>query len=320
MSYNNSSSGGGNAVGNQNGNNNSSSSSSDDSSRKVFIGGLTIEITAQQLRDYFGQFGEVEVVDLKTDKYTGQPRGYGFITFVEGRIAEMLVNANNPHFIGFHKIEVKRVSKKSRLDCKIFVGGVSQDTSEIDVRTFFTQFGNIVEFEQPFDKVRNAKKNFCFVTFATPEEVKNALQSPKQIINGKQVDVKSVIFNPETMGNKNERRIKTPVPTTTIAPYYAAAAAAAAGYNMAHAAVAASAANYASLAYEAYGPAYGGYDYNALGYDPNALGYVGQAAVAAAAAAAAATNSVTDGGISSAQQIDQRTRSKENSKTRYTPY
>lgn len=231
----------------------------DDSGRKIFIGGLTNDITIQQVKDYFNQFGEVDTVDFKMDKFTGQSRGYGFVTFIDGNVANSLLSSVTQHFIGSKKIDVKKVAKKNRLDCKIFVGGISQDTTETDVRDYFSQFGTIIEFEQPYDKTRNMKKNFCFLTFSNPNEVKMALQSPKQTVNGKQVDVKSVIFNPETMGNKNGRR-----PKVNPAPVYYGydTASAAAGYI------------HPSVAYESYGPAYGGYDYNALGYDPSALGYV----------------------------------------------
>jgi len=47
---------------------------------KIFVGGLSWQTTADGLRFYFEKFGELSDVALMTDKRTGQPRGFGFIT------------------------------------------------------------------------------------------------------------------------------------------------------------------------------------------------------------------------------------------------
>ena len=36
---------------------------------------------AEELRDYFGQFGEIESVNVKTDPNTGRSRGFAFLVF-----------------------------------------------------------------------------------------------------------------------------------------------------------------------------------------------------------------------------------------------
>jgi len=47
---------------------------------KVFVGGLSWQTTEDGLRYYFEKYGELTDVALMTDKRTGQPRGFGFIT------------------------------------------------------------------------------------------------------------------------------------------------------------------------------------------------------------------------------------------------
>lgn len=51
---------------------------------KLFIGGISWETTEDTLRAYFGKFGELTDAALMKDKYTGQPRGFGFVTFADG--------------------------------------------------------------------------------------------------------------------------------------------------------------------------------------------------------------------------------------------
>ena len=48
---------------------------------KVFIGGLSWETTSDSLRYYFEKFGELSDVALMADKRTGQPRGFGFVSY-----------------------------------------------------------------------------------------------------------------------------------------------------------------------------------------------------------------------------------------------
>lgn len=51
--------------------------------------------------------------------------------------------------------------------------------------------------EMPFDKQKNQRKAFCFVTFDSEAVVSDLLKSPKQTICGKEVDVKKATPKPE---------------------------------------------------------------------------------------------------------------------------
>jgi RNA recognition motif-containing protein len=46
---------------------------------KIYVGNLPHEVTEQELRQEFESFGEVKSVNIVKDKYSGQPRGFGFI-------------------------------------------------------------------------------------------------------------------------------------------------------------------------------------------------------------------------------------------------
>jgi len=45
----------------------------------IYVGNLSSEVTEQELRQEFEAFGEVTSVSIITDKYTGRPRGFGFV-------------------------------------------------------------------------------------------------------------------------------------------------------------------------------------------------------------------------------------------------
>jgi hypothetical protein len=48
-------------------------------SMKIYVGNLPPEVTEQELREEFATFGEVASVNIIKDKYTGHPRGFGFV-------------------------------------------------------------------------------------------------------------------------------------------------------------------------------------------------------------------------------------------------
>ena len=73
---------------------------------------------------------------------------------------------------------------------KIFVGGLVPELEDEQIKTYFAQFGNVTDCEMPFDKTKNQRKNFCFVTFEREETMKELLKSPKQKIGEVEVDVK----------------------------------------------------------------------------------------------------------------------------------
>ena len=45
----------------------------------IYIGNLSSEVSAENLRQAFEAFGQVSSARIVKDKYNGQPRGFGFV-------------------------------------------------------------------------------------------------------------------------------------------------------------------------------------------------------------------------------------------------
>jgi RNA-binding proteins (RRM domain) len=57
---------------------------------KIYVGNLSYEVTEDDLKLAFKDFGQVETVTLIKDKYSGQSKGFGFVEFAskaEGQAA-----------------------------------------------------------------------------------------------------------------------------------------------------------------------------------------------------------------------------------------
>tara|TARA_B110000305_G_scaffold235297_1_gene294704 strand:+ start:535 stop:1926 length:1392 start_codon:yes stop_codon:yes gene_type:complete len=78
---------------------------------RVFVGGLDWLTTEEDLRVYFGKFGDVQTAELKT-KPTGEPRGFAFVTFShEGAVEKCVSPAGSPkmpHSIRMKSIDVQK--------------------------------------------------------------------------------------------------------------------------------------------------------------------------------------------------------------------
>jgi cold-inducible RNA-binding protein len=49
-------------------------------STRLYVGNLSYNTTENQLQDLFAEHGPVTSVDLIMDKFSGRPRGFGFVT------------------------------------------------------------------------------------------------------------------------------------------------------------------------------------------------------------------------------------------------
>nr|CAH7740285.1 unnamed protein product [Callosobruchus chinensis] len=167
-----------------------------DDDRKLFVGGLSWETTDKELRDHFGQYGEIESINVKTDPNTGRSRGFAFIVFSHAEAIDKVVAAGE-HTINNKKVDPKKAKARHG---KIFVGGLTSELTDDDIKGYFQQFGNIIEVEMPFDKTKNQRKGFCFITFESEQVVNELLKTPKQTIKDKEVDVKKATPKPDQMG------------------------------------------------------------------------------------------------------------------------
>jgi len=154
--------------------------------RKVFIGGLSWETREPQLKSYFETYGEVESVNLKLNPMTGRSRCFAFVVFKDAASISKVFEAGD-HAINSKKVDVKRAKAKPG---KMFVGGLKPELTDEAIKEHFEKFGTILEFEMPFDKIKNQRKGFGFITFEREETMKDLIKKGKETIGEHEVDLK----------------------------------------------------------------------------------------------------------------------------------
>jgi RNA recognition motif-containing protein len=53
-------------------------------SKNLYVGNLSFSSTADELRELFGQFGNVTSAQVVSDRETGRSRGFGFVEMSDG--------------------------------------------------------------------------------------------------------------------------------------------------------------------------------------------------------------------------------------------
>ena len=61
----------------------------------IFVGNLSYETTQADLQTTFSQFGNVERVNIVTDRDTGQPRGFAFVEMTSAGDAQNAISQLN---------------------------------------------------------------------------------------------------------------------------------------------------------------------------------------------------------------------------------
>ena len=113
-------------------------------------------------------------------------RCFAFVVFKDASSVNKVFEAGD-HAINSKKVDVKRAKAKPG---KMFIGGLKQELTDEQIRTHFEQYGTILEFEMPFDKVKKQRKGFGFITFEREETMKDLLKKGKEKIEDCEVDLK----------------------------------------------------------------------------------------------------------------------------------
>ena len=62
---------------------------------KIFVGNLSFQSTDDTIRSLFSAHGQVDDVAVVTDRDTGRPRGFGFVTMPNDGEAQAAIDAIN---------------------------------------------------------------------------------------------------------------------------------------------------------------------------------------------------------------------------------
>jgi len=206
----------------------------DDNKGKLFIGGLSWETTEDGLKEYFSSYGEVTDCVVMINPHTHRSRGFGFITFAEEEVAAKVI-ASGKHTLDDREIDPKPAVPKGGVPRgrmkhqhqhqngggggggirhrhemsaqpiktkKIFVGGLTPDTTQDSLTEYFEQFGTVEEVILMYDRETRRPRGFGFVTFNDESPVEALVAKRFVEINKKSVEIKAAMPKSTMEGNR----------------------------------------------------------------------------------------------------------------------
>lgn len=182
---------------------------------KLFVGGLTGDMTKETLAEYFGAL--VEVIDSFVVYESGKPAGFGFVTTKDKEDANKILATK--HTLNNSILDVKpaldrtqaRDKEESDRRRKIFVGGLPKNFPDEKLTEYFAQYGQIQKSYVVKDPMTGKTRGFGFVIFATHEGKNKALEKPNVIIGGSEAHIKPAMAKQdEREGLINNERAASP--------------------------------------------------------------------------------------------------------------
>ncbi|XP_046917493.1 TAR DNA-binding protein-43 homolog isoform X2 [Dermatophagoides farinae] len=151
----------------------------------LIVLGLPWKTTDKELKEYFQQFGELIMAQVKKHPKTGESKGFGFIRFadyenqakviskrhlIDGRACDVRVPMSKDGFSNDYRSQ--ETSKK------IFIGRLTEAIQYDDLKEYFSKYGEISDIfiPKPF-------RGFAFVTFSELD-VAQSLCGEDHIIKG----------------------------------------------------------------------------------------------------------------------------------------
>ena len=83
-------------------------------SKKIYVGNMNYSTTEEELENVFAQYGTVLSVKIVTDRFTNQPKGFGFVEMEEDDAAEAAISALNDSELKGRNLRVNEAHDKEK--------------------------------------------------------------------------------------------------------------------------------------------------------------------------------------------------------------
>ena len=80
----------------------------------MYIGNLAYDVTENDLKNAFSEFGEVASVKIITDKFSGRPKGFGFVEMPDNSEADQAIKALNGKILNGRSIKVNQAEPRGK--------------------------------------------------------------------------------------------------------------------------------------------------------------------------------------------------------------
>ncbi|XP_063162731.1 RNA-binding protein 34 [Candoia aspera] len=198
--------------------------------RTLFVGNLPVTYTAQMLKAFFKEYGQIESIrfrslipaeDAISKKMAAIKRKIhpnmkyvnAYVVFKEESAASNALKCNGTEITsGFH-IRVDLASKSTCHDNKrsIFVGNLPYEIDDDTVRNHFLECGNVTGVRIVRDRNMGIGKGFGYVLFETTDAVHLALKLNQSELQGRKLRVQRCVKREKAEQKNSDKNAKSSV-------------------------------------------------------------------------------------------------------------
>lgn len=80
---------------------------------RIYVGNLPYSVTDDDLRNIFGEFGELAATEVIKDKFSGQSKGFGFVDMPNNSEADAAIKALNETDMKGRKLTVNEARPRA---------------------------------------------------------------------------------------------------------------------------------------------------------------------------------------------------------------
>jgi cold-inducible RNA-binding protein len=81
--------------------------------QRLYVGNLSYSTTEDTLRTLFAEFGEIEAVNVITDRGSGRPKGFAFVEMADAEGAGQAIDALNGKMVDGREIRVEKAKPRT---------------------------------------------------------------------------------------------------------------------------------------------------------------------------------------------------------------
>jgi RNA recognition motif-containing protein len=78
----------------------------------IYVGNIAFTTTDEELKEAFGNFGDVSSAAIITDRETGRSKGFGFVEMSDDNAAEMAIEELNGNALNGRELKVNKARPK----------------------------------------------------------------------------------------------------------------------------------------------------------------------------------------------------------------
>ena len=82
-------------------------------SQRVYVGNLSYETHEDKLNALFAEYGEIESVNMMTERRTGRPRGFAFVEMSTDEAAQQAIEALNGKEVDGRELKIDKAKPRS---------------------------------------------------------------------------------------------------------------------------------------------------------------------------------------------------------------